>query len=133
MNTVNTATEAKMPPTRKLAACWNSPSTSPATTAPRLFAHAAERDRHEAIESQQRRIGKEGEQHLPAGKARERADHAGDGKARHAQIAFGESQRACRVIVLGDCPEGVTEHGAAIEDFQPTRVTAQAIIGSQNC
>src|SRR6185295_19731522 len=37
MKTVNTATEAKMPPTRKFAACWNSPRISPATTAPRLF------------------------------------------------------------------------------------------------
>src|SRR6185436_2305681 len=33
---VNTATEAKIPPTMKLAACWNSPRIRPATTAPRL-------------------------------------------------------------------------------------------------
>src|SRR5262249_3853694 len=37
MKTVNTATEAKMPPTRKFAVCWNRPSRMPAATAPRLL------------------------------------------------------------------------------------------------
>ena len=37
MNTVNTATEAKMPPTKKFAACWKIPSRRPATMAPRLM------------------------------------------------------------------------------------------------
>src|SRR6185312_4204668 len=37
MNSVNTATEEKMPPTRKFAACWNRPSASPPTIAPRLL------------------------------------------------------------------------------------------------
>ena len=36
MKTTNTATAAKMPPTRKFAACWNRPSASPPITAPRL-------------------------------------------------------------------------------------------------
>ena len=37
MNSVKTATEEKMPPTMKFAACWNSPSASPPITAPRLL------------------------------------------------------------------------------------------------
>ena len=37
MNSVNTATDEKMPPTRKFAACWNNPSASPPTMAPRLL------------------------------------------------------------------------------------------------
>ena len=37
MNSVNTATEEKMPPTRKFAACWNRPSASPPMMAPRLL------------------------------------------------------------------------------------------------
>src|SRR5450759_5114738 len=37
MNKVNTATEEKMPPTRKFAACWKMPSAKPPTMAPRLL------------------------------------------------------------------------------------------------
>ena len=74
MKTAKTATEAKMPPTRKLAACWNRPSSEAGDDGAAVVAHAAERDRHEAIEGQHRRIGEKGEQHLAAGKARERAD-----------------------------------------------------------
>src|SRR5439155_10946118 len=37
MNKVNTATEEKMPPTRKFAACWNRPSARPPKMAPRLL------------------------------------------------------------------------------------------------
>src|SRR4029453_11940594 len=37
MNSVKTATEEKMPPTRKFAACWNRPSASPPAMAPRLL------------------------------------------------------------------------------------------------
>jgi len=36
-NSVNTATDEKMPPTRKFAACWNRPSANPPTIAPRLL------------------------------------------------------------------------------------------------
>src|SRR5207302_6972430 len=36
MKTTNTATAAKIPPTRKLAACWNRPSANPPIRAPRL-------------------------------------------------------------------------------------------------
>ena len=36
MKTAKTATAAKMPPTRKFAACWNRPSASPPITAPRF-------------------------------------------------------------------------------------------------
>src|SRR5262249_61455765 len=37
MNSVNTATEEKMPPARKFAPCWNRPSASPPTREPRLL------------------------------------------------------------------------------------------------
>ena len=83
-----------------------------------VVAHAAERDRHEAVEGQQRRIGKEGEQHLAAGKARERADHAGERKARDAQVALRQAERARRIIVLGDRQKGVADQRVAIEQFE---------------
>ena len=118
MKTANTATDAKMPPTRKFAACWNSPSDQAGDHGAAVVAHAAERDRHEAVEGQQRRVGEEGEQHLPAGKARERADHAGEREARDAQVALRQAERARRVIVLGDRQEGVADQRAAIEQFQ---------------
>src|SRR5262245_28939331 len=40
------------------------------------IAHAAKRDRNEAVECQHRRVGEEGEQQLPARETRERTDHA---------------------------------------------------------
>ncbi len=67
MNSVNTATDEKMPPTRKFAACWNRPSAKPADNRAAVVAEPAQRHRHEAVEIQQRTVGKEGEQQLPAG------------------------------------------------------------------
>ena len=52
MNTTNTATEANMPPTRTLAVCWKRPSAMPADHGAAIAAHAAERDRNEAVEVQ---------------------------------------------------------------------------------
>ena len=84
-----------------------------------VVAHAAERDRDKAIEGQQRRIAKEGEKHLATRKARERADHAGQCVARHAQAAFRQAECARRIIVFGDRQKGAADQGMAIEQFQP--------------
>ena len=70
-----------------------------------VVAHAAERDRDETVEGQHRRIGEEGQQHLAAGKARKRADHAGERKARHAQVAFRQAERARGISCPRRSPE----------------------------
>ena len=134
MNTAKTATEAKMPPTRKLAACWNRPSEQAGDHGAAVVAHAAERDRNEAVEGQHRRIGEEGEQHLAAGKTRKRADRAGERKARDAQVAFRQAERARRIVVLGDRQEGVADQACGDRAAPGRRsTTAHASIGSQNC
>ena len=44
---------------------------------------------------------------------------AGQRIARHAQVAFGQAERAGGEIVLGDGKEGAADQGAAIEEFEP--------------
>ena len=83
-----------------------------------VVAHAAQRDRDETVEGQHRRIGKEGQQHLAAGKARKRADHAGECKARHAQAAFRQAECAGGKVVLGDRQKGMADQGVAIEQLE---------------
>ena len=97
-------------------------------------AHAAERDRNEAVEGQHRCVGEEGEQQLAAGETRERADRAGEREARDAQVAVRQAERARRIVVLGDRQKGVADKRVAVEDLQPDdRPPTHAIIGSQNC
>src|SRR5215203_2033066 len=72
-----------------------------------IVAHAAEGHRHEAIECEQRGVGKEREQQLPAGKSRKRTDDASERKARHAQVALRQAKRARRIVVFGDRQECV--------------------------
>ena len=50
--------------------------------------HAAQGDRHEAVEIQDRLVAEEGQQHLRTGEARQRADHAGQRVARHPERRF---------------------------------------------
>ena len=83
-----------------------------------VVAHPAQRHRDETVEGQHRRIGKEGQQHLAAGKARKRADHAGECKARHAQAAFRQAECAGGKVVLGDRQKGMADQGAAIEQLE---------------
>ncbi len=56
---------------------------------------------------------------MTAGKSRERADHASERVTRHAQATLRQAERARRVIVLGDCQEGMADERVAIEQFQP--------------
>ena len=118
MKTAKTATEAKMPPTRKFAVCWNSPSSEAADHGAAVVAHAAQRHRDETVESQHRPIAEKGQQHLAAGEAGQRADHAGERIARHAQAAFRQAERARRIGVLGDRQEGAADQRVAIEQFE---------------
>ena len=83
-----------------------------------IVAHAAERDRDEAVEGQHRRIGKKGQQQLAPGKSRQRADHPGERKAREPQAALGQPERASRVIVLGDRQERMADQSVAIEQLE---------------
>ena len=119
MNRVKTATEEKMPPTVKFAACWNSPSRMPPMTAPRLLPKPAQRHRDEAVEVEQRSVGEEGQQELPAGEARQRADGAGQRIAGDAQVALGQAEGAGGEVVLGDGDEGAADQRVAIEVFEP--------------
>src|SRR6187455_2477828 len=79
-----------------------------------VVAHAAERDRHEAVEGQQWRVGEEGKQQLPAGEARERPDDASERKARDAQVALRQPECARRIVVLCDRQEGVADESVTI-------------------
>ena len=78
-----------------------------------IVAHAAQRDRHETVEGQHRRIAEEGKQHLAAGKTRERTDHAGERITRHAQTAFRQAECARGKAVLGDRQEGAADQRVA--------------------
>ena len=72
-----------------------------------------------SLEVQDRLVAEVGEQHLRAGEARQRADHAGQREARDPQPRLGQAERARRVAVLGDGEEGAADQGLAVEEFQP--------------
>ncbi len=118
MNSANTATEEKMPPTRKFAACWNRPSARPPMIGATVIAESAQRHRHEAVEIQKRAIGEERQQQLAAGKSGNAADDPGERVAGDAQIAFGQTQCARGEIVLRDRQERAAHQRPAIQIFE---------------
>ena len=106
MNSTNTATEEKMPPTKKFAVCWKIPKRKPANDGAAIIAEPAERHRNEAVEVEQGTVGDESEQQGASGEAGKRTDRTGERIARHAQVALRQTQSLGSEVVLGNGEEG---------------------------